>query len=58
MTAQGNGPHDLPVTGDPVVDEAVALLHTIDVDARPEERLPVLAAVHHALQQRLSSAVE
>lgn len=58
MTLQENEPDDLPVTGDAVVDEAVVLLGGIDVDGRPEEHLPVLAAVHDALQQRLSSAVE
>ena len=58
MTAQDNEPDDLPVTGDVVVDEAVVLLGGIHVDERPEEHLPVLTAVHDALQQRLSSAVE
>ncbi len=47
-------PADEP-TGDAAVDAALADLRAIDPDAPPAERLPVLVAVHEALQQRLSS---
>jgi hypothetical protein len=65
VTAYGSEPHgvpaqdhELPVTGDAVVDEAIALLARVDLGRPPEEHLPVLTAVHDALQRRLSSAVE
>jgi hypothetical protein len=42
-------------TGDEAVDAALAELDALDADLDPAEQLPVLAAVHEALQQRLSS---
>lgn len=48
----------LPVTGDAVVDDAIRALRDIDPDAPPEHQLPALTAVHEALHQRLTSAVD
>ena len=42
-------------TGDAAVDAALADLEAIDPALEPGHQLPVLAAVHEALQQRLSS---
>ncbi len=42
-------------TGDDAVDAALAELDALDDQLDPAEQLPVLAAVHEALQQRLSS---
>lgn len=42
-------------TGDEAVDAAMAELGALDADLDPAEQLPVLVAVHEALQQRLSS---
>ncbi len=42
-------------TGDAAVDGALADLDAIDPELGPGQQLPVLAAVHEALQQRLSS---
>ncbi len=57
MTADAEQ-HGWPVTGDPVVDDALAMLEDVDKDPRPEAHLRVLVAVHDALQHRLASAVE
>ncbi len=46
---------DTDRTGDEAVDAALAELDALDDDLDPAEQLPVLAAVHEALQQRLSS---
>lgn len=46
---------DADRTGDEAVDAALADLDALDAGLDPAERLPVLAAVHEALQQRLSS---
>ncbi|UER54044.1 hypothetical protein HJG43_05210 [Kineosporiaceae bacterium SCSIO 59966] len=45
-------------TGDPDVDAAVRRLAALDPRAPAAEQLPELVAVHEALQQRLSAAVE
>ena len=50
--------HGFPLTGDAVVDDAIRVLRDIDPDAPPEHQLPALTAVHEALQQRLTSAVD
>ena len=42
-------------TGDAAVDGALADLAGISPDLEPAQQLPVLVAVHEALQQRLSS---
>lgn len=46
---------DADRTGDEAVDAALADLDALDAGLDPAEQLPVLAAVHEALQQRLSS---
>ena len=51
----GLPPEALEPTGDAAVDSALADLQSIDPDLDPAEQLPVLLAVHEALQQRLSS---
>ncbi len=52
----GNGLDDADEpTGDAAVDAALADLAAISPDLGPAEQLPVLVAVHEALQQRLSS---
>lgn len=48
----------VPQTGDPDVDAAVRRLAALDPRAPAAEQLPELVAVHEALQQRLSAAVE
>lgn len=48
----------VPRTGDPDVDAAVRRLAALDPRAPAAEQLPELVAVHEALQQRLSAAVE
>ena len=50
----GNGGGVEP-TGDPGVDAAMARLAGIDPHLDPASQLPVLAEIHEALQQRLSS---
>lgn len=52
------GEGDLPRTGDAAVDAALERLHGLDADGDPADHLPVLAAVHEALQQRLAAAAE
>ncbi len=42
-------------TGDAAVDAALADLDALDSELEPGQQLPVLTAVHEALQQRLSS---
>lgn len=42
-------------TGDAAVDSALADLQALDAELGPGRQLPVLTAVHEALQQRLSS---
>jgi len=49
---------EVPRTGDEAVDAALDALRDLDPDAAPGEQLPVLTAVHAALQQRLSAAAE
>lgn len=49
---------ELPRTGDEAVDAALALLAGVDPQGPPSEHLPVLAAAHEALQQRLAAAAE
>lgn len=46
---------DTDRTGDEAVDAALADLDALAAGLDPAEQLPVLAAVHEALQQRLSS---
>jgi len=46
-------PADVPVTGDDVVDDAVALLQGLD-DVPVAERPEVFDAVHRTLQDRLA----
>lgn len=49
-------PSDQPEpTWDAAVDAALAQLQAIDAELPPAQQLPALAAVHEALQQRLSS---
>ena len=43
------------MTGDPGVDAALARLAAVDPHLDPASQLPVLAEIHEALQQRLSS---
>jgi hypothetical protein len=43
------------MTGDPGVDAALARLQSVDPQLDPASQLPVLAEIHEALQQRLSS---
>lgn len=42
-------------TGDPSVDAGLAQLARLDPQLDPAEQLPVLAEIHEALLQRLSS---
>lgn len=43
-------------TGDPVVDEVIALLEGLDPDDDPADLLPTLAQAHDELAQRLRAA--
>lgn len=54
-TATHGDPTTPSLTGDAAVDAAVADLDALDPGLEPGQQLPVLAAVHEALQQRLSS---
>ncbi len=50
----GRGAHG--ATGDPVVDEVIALLSGLDADGDPTDVLPMLTQAHDMLAQRLRAA--